>query len=115
MTKKLTIIFALLFIAIANNALAMTCLVNGQNIPCSQMPFWFWPLMILLLIVFLVFGILSFYKPFVEWSIKFQNKLQGTKTEITPAAIKYRQIAGIICIIISVFFLIQIYNIISSF
>lgn len=95
----------------ANNVLAIECSINGKTIPCSEMPTWFWIIMVLFTLVFLIIGILSLYRPFIEWSIKFTNKLRGTKTEITPIAIKYRKIVGILFIVVAVIVLILLFNI----
>lgn len=107
MNKKIISIVLLFIVGVvfANNVLAMTCSSNGKTIPCSEMPIWFWIFVALFQLIFLVVGILSLYKPFIEWSIKFQNKLTGTKTEITPTAIKYRKIMGVLMIIFTIVFL----------
>jgi len=110
MIKKFTFLISLLFIILADNAFAMTCSVNGRSVPCSEMPAWFGIIMVLFTLVFLVIGILSLYRPFIEWSIKFTNKLRGTKTEITPTAIKWRKIGGIFYIIFAIMVLILIFN-----
>ncbi|MDD5625794.1 MAG: hypothetical protein PHG83_01360 [Patescibacteria group bacterium] len=113
-TKKLIslILLSMVVLIPANNVFAADCSVNGKIVPCSEMPIWSWVVMILLTLVFLVIGILSLYRPFIEWSIKFSNKLSGIKTEITPTAIMWRKITGIIFIIISVMVLILIFSVI---
>lgn len=107
MNKKLISLVSLFVIGLiyAGNVLAMTCSSNGKTIPCSEMPIWFWIIIALTLLTSLVYGILSLYGPFIEWSIKFQNKLTGRKTEITPIAIKYRKITGVLMIIFTITFL----------
>lgn len=107
MSKKLVslILLSAVGLVCANNVLAATCSLNRKTIPCSEMPIWFWIFITLFLLTALATGILSLYKPFIEWSIKFQNKLTGTKTEITPTAIKYRKIMGVLMIIFTLVFL----------
>jgi len=58
-----------------------------------------------IIFIFLVLGILSFYKPFVVWNIKFGNKMKGVKTKITPAAIMWAKVSGTISIIMALILL----------
>ena len=112
--KKLISLTSLLPLFLANNVLAQ-CSINGQAVPCSDMPIWFGIIMTLFVLAFLVLGILSLYRPFIEWSIKFQNKLLGVSTKITPAAIIYRRIMGVMSIVVSIGALIILVNFFSFF
>jgi uncharacterized protein YjeT (DUF2065 family) len=60
---------------------------------------------IIVFLIFIIVGLLSVYRPTLEWMIKFRNSVRGVNTEITETTIIYHRIAGIITLVIGIFFL----------
>ncbi|MCX6764200.1 MAG: hypothetical protein NTU58_00620 [Candidatus Nealsonbacteria bacterium] len=51
----------------------------------------------------IIFGALTLsYKPFLEWSIRLENQLRGTKTEINSTTIIYKKLMAIFAIIFGI-------------
>lgn len=60
-----------------------------------------WPVKIFGLII-VIFGLLHQYEPFIKWSVKFNNQIQGTKTHITKETISIRKRVGLVALIIGI-------------
>ena len=111
MYKKITSIISLLFLSYAGNVLAQ-CYMDGQAVPCSEVPTWFWFIFILFGLLFLVVGLLFLFKP--TMMIKFQNKINGVSTNINPTAIIVRRIMGVIFTVAAIMILIFILSTIRN-
>ena len=58
-----------------------------------------------ILIIVIVFSlsilssILGMYRPFIEWQIRFTNKLNGVSTSITDQTISYRRARNLVMLV----------------
>ena len=69
--------------------------------------------MIVLGILFIVYGIARQFTPFIRWDITLMNSLKGTKTNITDVTIKSAKIGGIVGILCGIAIIVLRYWIFS--
>lgn len=58
--------------------------------------------MILLGVVFLLIGMLMFFRPVIEGMVSLRNTMMGTQTKITSGTILFYRIGAVILILVSV-------------
>lgn len=55
--------------------------------------------------IIILYGILCFYRPFIKWQTKLNNKMSGVKTEISKTTIIASRFQGLIAIFFGLLFI----------
>lgn len=54
-------------------------------------------------VILIIFGLLMIPRKTIEWTIKFNNKVRGVKTEISKTTVFFYRLAAILFIILGIF------------